>query len=57
MKRLFLAALCIALAITPIHLTRAEEAVETTKETTSITEQAVALYDAEDYGSMQNRGG
>jgi TPR repeat protein len=39
----------MALAITPIHLTRAEEAVETTKETTFITDQAVALYDAEDY--------
>ena len=34
----------MALAITPIHLTRAEEAVETAKETTSITDQAVALY-------------
>ena len=49
MKRLFLAALCMALAITPIHLTSAEEAIETTKETASITDQAVALYDAEDY--------
>ena len=49
MKRLFLAALCMVLAITPIHLTKAEEAVETTKETTSITDQAVAFYDAEDY--------
>ena len=49
MKRLFLAALCMALAMIPIHVTRAEEAVETTKETTSITDQAVALYDAGDY--------
>ena len=48
MKRLFLAALCMALAITPIHVTRAEEAVEAAKETTSITDQAVALYEAED---------
>ena len=37
MKRLFLTALCMALVMTPIHLTRAEEAVETTKETASIS--------------------
>ncbi len=49
MKRLFLAVLCMALAITPIHLARAEEAVETTEDTTSITDRAVALFDAEDY--------
>ena len=49
MKRLFLAILCMALAIVPIHLTRAEEAVETIEETASITEQAVALFDAGDY--------
>ena len=55
MKRLFLAVLCMALAITMVHVAGAEEAVETatdtaaTADTISLTDRALEFFEAEDY--------